>query len=253
MDETEWLVSVVRRAPLLAALRTEPHDRRDLQAALDVSKPTVHRATRSLADHGLVERENGHYRLTAAGHVVAERVDDLARAGRAARRLDPLLEVVDPEALGLRVEHFAGATVTSAAPGTPYRPVERFMSLVEGTDSLRGFDTATVAPMHVEGIYERIVDGMETDIVYLPSVVESILESNPERGAAAVESGNLTLSVHEAVPCGLALFDERVGVGGYDPETGTLSVFVDTDDPAAYEWGEALYERYREESTPLVG
>ncbi|WP_254545771.1 helix-turn-helix transcriptional regulator [Halomarina pelagica] len=253
MAETDWLVGVVRRGPFLAALRERPHDRRDLQAALDVSKPTVHRAMRALDDEGLVERSDGRYRLTGAGRIVAERVASLDRAGRAIRRLSPLLALVDPIALDLDVERFADATVTTAGAGAPYRPVRRFMTLVEGTDSLRGFDTTTVAPMHVEGIYERIVDGMETDVVYPSSVVEEILESNPERGAAAVESGNLALSVHEEVPCGLALFDDRVGIGGYDPDTGALRVFVDTDDPDAYAWGESLYERYRTEATPLVG
>jgi hypothetical protein len=127
------------------------------------------------------------------------------------------------------------------------------MSLVESTDRLRGFDVATIAPGNVGTIYERIVGGMVTDICYPGHVVETIVESAPERSAEAAASGNLTLRVAEDVPCGLALFDDRVGLGGYDPETGALCAFVDTDDPEAYAWAEGEFERVREGATVVVG
>ncbi|MFC5972317.1 helix-turn-helix transcriptional regulator [Halomarina salina] len=250
MDGAERLVQLVRRSPVLVALREGPLDRRDLERRLDVSKPTVLRATGTLRDFGLVERVEGQFRLTAQGDVVATALDRFRRVERAASRLSPFLATTDYE---VAVEHFADATVTTRKPGDPYRPVRRFMSLVESTDRLRGFDAATIAPGNVDTIYERIVGGMETDICYPEHVVETIVESSPERSTEAAQSGNLTLRVVDSVPCGLALFDDHVGLGGYDPETGALAVFVDTDDEAAYAWGEREFERYREDATIVVG
>lgn len=250
MEGAERLVQLVRRSPVLAALRKGPLDRRDLERRLDVSKPTVLRATGTLREFGLVERANGQFRLTAQGEAVAAALDRFRRVERAATRLGPFLATTDYD---VAVEHFADATVTTRVPGDPYRPVRRFMSLVETTDRLRGFDAATVAPGNVDTLYQRIVDGMETDICYPEHVVETIVETSPERSAAAAESGNLTLRVVDSVPCGLALFDGRVGLGGYDPETGGLAVFVDTDDDAAYAWGEREFERFRETATVVVG
>ncbi|MFD1514591.1 helix-turn-helix transcriptional regulator [Halomarina rubra] len=250
MDGVERLVRLVRRSPVLAALREGPLDRRDLEQRLGVSKPTVLRATGLLDEFGLVERVGGRFRLTAKGAVVAEALARFRRIERAATRLGPFLATTDYE---VAVEHFADATVTTRQPGDPYRPVRRFMSLVESTGRLRGFDVATVAPGNVDRLYERIVDGMETDVCYPEGLVETIVESAPEQSAAAAASGNLTLRVVDDLPCGLALFDERVGLGGYDPETGTLAAFVDTDDPDAYAWGEREFERYRAAATVVVG
>lgn len=250
MTGTERLVTLVRRRPVLEALREGSHDRRDLESRLDVSKPTVLRATGTLAEFGLVERVDGRFRLTAQGEVVAAALDRFERIERAASRLGPFLRTTDYD---VAVEHFADAEVTTRAPGDPYRPVRRFMTLVDRTDRLRGFDVATVAPGNVDSLYQQIVDGMRTDVCYPESVVETIVETAPERSTAAAESGNLTLRIAKDLPCGLALFDERVGLGGYDPETGALAAFVDTDDPDAYAWGEAEFERYRADATVVVG
>lgn len=254
MGGTDRLIQLVRRAPLLAALREGPLDRRDIEARLGVSKPTVHRATKALTERGLVERDGATFRLTRTGRVVADATETFRRTTAAADRLAPLLQAVedaDPD-FAIAVEPFADARVTLSEPGHPYRPLNRFMQLVGETDRLRGFDTTTVAPGNVATIHERIVGGMATEILYPPSVVDGVLENDPEKAREAVESGNLTLWLHDSPPCGLALFDERVGLGGYDAETGTLSVFVDTDDPEAYAWGERTFERYRAAATPLT-
>lgn len=63
---------------------------------------------------------------------------------------------------------------------------------------------------------------------------------------AAVESDQLTLSAHDDLPSGLAIFDDRIGLGGYDADSGMLPAFVDTDDPDAREWALKRHERYRE-------
>ncbi|WP_254536017.1 helix-turn-helix transcriptional regulator [Halomarina litorea] len=254
MGGTDTLIQLVRRSPLLSALREGPLDRRDIEARLDVSKPTVHRATKALTERGFVERDGSVFRLTRSGRVVAEAAEDFRRTATAADRLAPLLHAIDDAdpTFDVAVEPFADARVTCSEPGHPYRPLNRFMTLVRETDRLRGFDTTTVAPGNVATIHERIVDGMVTEILYPPGVVEDVLGNDPERAREAVESGNLTLGLHESLPCGLALFDDRVGLGGYDAGTGTLSVFVDTDDPEAYAWGERTFERYRAAATPLT-
>ncbi|QIQ76288.1 hypothetical protein GL213_07000 [Halogeometricum borinquense] len=69
--------------------------------------------------------------------------------------------------------------------------------------------------------------------------------------ADSFERGHLQLRTREALPYGLAIFDERVGVGGYDDETGALRVFVDTDTDGARRWAEGVYEMYRQASEPV--
>jgi hypothetical protein len=52
-------------------------------------------------------------------------------------------------------------------------------------------------------------------------------------------------------PYGLAIFDDRVGIGGYDEETGLLQVFADTESPIAREWAERVFASVRADSKPI--
>lgn len=250
--ETDSLIELVRRAPVFTALRERPMDRRELQNHLDVSRPTVHRLTRALDDRGLIERVDGEFTLTALGEVVGAATEAFEREVAVAHHIAPILPAVSEERPSFDPAAFADATVTSVEPGNPYRPVNRFMSLVAETDTLRGLDPASINPLHLDDIHDRILDGMVTEAVFPPAVVEGLFESVPERIERAFASGNLELHTHESLPFGLTLCDERVGVGVYDDETGLLCTYVDTDAPAAYEWGEAVYTNYHNAATPLA-
>ncbi|WP_336034971.1 helix-turn-helix transcriptional regulator [Halobacterium yunchengense] len=243
------LLTVVRRADALAALDDEPLAPRDLVDELDVSRSTVQRAADQLADHGLVERSNGELALTPVGSLVAEELLAFRQCLDAAWRLEGALAAFRATDFDFPVAAFADAAVTDAAPGDPYRPVERFMELVADTGSLRGVDPASINPLHLDDLHAAVVDGMETTAVFRPDVVRELVRNNPDRARSAFESGNLALYTHPDLRFGLTLCDDRVGVGVYDAETGMLEQYVDTDDADAYAWGERVYESVLADAT----
>lgn len=49
----------------------------------------------------------------------------------------------------------------------------------------------------------------------------------------------------------LALFDDRVGIAGFDEETGTMRVFVDSDSAIARAWADRVFETYRDNSDEI--
>lgn len=248
VDET-LPVEAIKRGAALTALREGAMERTELMTALDVSRTTIHRIVRRLEAQDLLRQQGHEFELTAFGRTVADEVAAYRRRVLAARRIKPFLETV-PE-IDIDVGLFADARVTETMPTNPYGPVARFMRLLKGSETLYGFDTTTVAPIYVDDIRDEILGGMETDIVYLPTVVEDMVEAYPGDLATAAESGQLTLSKHDDLPFGLAIFDDRIGLGGYDSETGMLRVFVDTDDPDARDWAVDLYEQYRADAVPL--
>lgn len=251
--DAEGLIEIVRQKPVLDALREAGGiDRRELEERLDVSRSTVHRFTRSLRDSGLIERTDGEFVLTPFGEVTAAEVAEFQSALEAASELAPVLRVAAAHDIDIDIAAFTDATVTTAAPGDPYRPVNRFMSLVKTTETLRGLDPATINPLHLDELSDRISAGMETEAVYPSAVVEEILTSNPERARTVIGSGNLTFWIHDDIPFGLTLCDDRIGVGIYDDETGLLRTYVDTDSQPAREWAEDLYTKYRTEATLLT-
>ncbi|WP_049972478.1 helix-turn-helix transcriptional regulator [Haladaptatus cibarius] len=247
-SDSEIVVTAVKRANTLRALSEHPLARSELQADIGVSRTTTHRIVRDLTEKSLVRRVDGNYELTPLGRIVATEVGELQDTVELATRLEPLLPALD--GTGINVELFTDATITVQEPGDPYRPVRRFVSLLRDSETLRGFDTTTIAPMYVDEIRENIFDGMQTEIIYLPTVIDQLFTDHREATSHAIEIGNLDLLVHEQLPFGLVMFDDRIGIGGYD-DTGVLRIFADTTNPDVRTWAESLYEQYYEEAMPL--
>lgn len=248
---TGELVDIVRHGPLLEALLDGPLDRRGIEDHLDVSKATSHRFTQWLESAGLGERLDHRHQLTGRGEAIAEELLRFEANVRTARRLTPLLDVICDDHDEFLVEPFVDATVTIADPEDPYRPVERFIELVQESQTFRGFNTTHMAPLVLGEFHRQMFGETETEIIYLPAIVEKLFETYPARAREAIERGHLTLRTRDDLPYGLALFDERVGIGGYDASTGLMQVFVDTDAPIARQWGERVYDAIRADSESL--
>ena len=113
---------------------------------------------------------------------------------------------------------------------------------------MRCIDSNSIVPLYISDIQERIVDGLEAEDILAPSVVANVLAEYPGKCIEACRSGHLTVHLHEELPYGLAIFDDRVGIGVRNEETRTLQMFVDTDSPAVREWAETVFESYRSEA-----
>ncbi|WP_276253063.1 helix-turn-helix transcriptional regulator [Halomontanus rarus] len=249
--DTDLLGDIVRHGPVLEALLEEPLDRREIEERLDVSRATSHRYTQWLDEQDFVEKIDGRFQLTWRGAVTAEEILRFEANVRTAHRMTPLLDAVCEDHRDFVLEPFVDATITVAEPDDPYRPIERFITLVSESESLRGFNTTHMAPLVLGEFHQQVFDKTDTEIIYLPHIVEKLFETYPERARKAIDRGHLTLRTREELPYGLALFDDRVGIGGYDEATGLMQVFVDTDAPIAREWAERVYASVRSDSDPL--
>ena len=247
----DLFIDLIRHSSMLEALQGGTLDRRELEQRLEISRATSHRHTKSLTEKGLIERPGGEFVLTESGKVVADTVSTFVTNARMTFCLRPVLGAVHDTAPGFNVEVFADATVTSAKHGDAYGPMTRFVSLLGGTETLRGFDTFSIAPTYMEKFQQRILDGMQTEVIDPPAVTENVMDNYPERCVQVCVSKYFTLWLHDDLPYGLVIFDDRVGIGVRDPDTRTLRAFVDTDSAAAREWAEAVYESYKEEAVRL--
>lgn len=244
-------VEVVKRAPMLSALREGPMERRTLEQRLGVSKSTAHRNTSALTERGLVERSEGKFELTAFGAAIADVVATFEADVQSTVRLAPLFEVVAGIQPRCPVEAFANATVTSTDSGDPFAPLARFVSLVQDTETVRMFDSYAVAPTYMDEIHGRVLDGLVTDVVERPDVALDVMENYPQKCVELCASEYLSMRIHDGLPFGLVILDSRVGVGIRDPDTGAPRAFVDTDAPAGKQWAETLFDSYWNEATQL--
>lgn len=253
--DDELLEIAVKRKPVLRALASEPHHRRELQERLGLSKTTCHRIVRTFDEHGLLRRTDRGYELTRFGEIVAERVDRFDSTIRTAHRIEPLLRAFEAADLDVDVELFTDATVTKPEPGDPYPFVDRSMELFRQSDTIRVIDrNQFIPPLYVEEALEIAIDtGMRGEFVVPKSIALETITGLPDL-QQEVANGDASGKwfVYEDVPFGMALYDDHLDLRAYDDETGRPLLLVDTDDPAALEWAEDVYERYRDRAEPAA-
>ena len=254
LAEIEFLARSAHRVTALDALAERPHSRTDLLELTEASPSTIRRTLCEFEDRRWVRRDGHQYETTELGAFVALGMRELIDRVETARRLRDIWHWLPIETGEFTVEMVSDATVTTAVADAPYKPVNRFVSLLEETDKFRfvGFDIALLEPCKDE-LRRRIVEGMETEIIDPPSVARYILSTYPEHCSAALESGNFTVRLHDDLPpYGVSLFDDRIGISGFNPDSGAVRVLIDTDAPEAREWAESTYDSYRRGARSLT-
>lgn len=249
-EDRDLFAEVVRLSPGLQALSRRPLDRRELEGRLDVSNKTAYRITRSLEDRELIEKSKGTYAITTAGTKILEAVSTFEANVRTAVRLGPVLVALRESGPSVDLDTFADATVTTIH-GYTYSPQNRFLELVEKTDTLRGVNPPDIAPFYLGDIQQRLADGMEFENILRPEYVAKQLAEFPDRAIKTCNRPNVTVCLHDDLWYSLVLFTNRIGIGVPDADRGTVRAFVDTDSPAARKWAEAVYESYKAEAVHL--
>jgi len=250
LDEIEFLARSPHRVEVLDALAEQPHSRADLRALTGTSSSTIGRMLGEFESRNWIIRGGHQYTVTPLGGFVAAGMIDLVERMEIERTFRDVWQWLPTGVIGFDIELFVDAVVTVPEFGSPDRTVSRFVKLVEETETIRGFSPTTVNS-DMEALFRNAIDGMETELMWPADLTEAVLASHPEQASAAIESGNLTVLTNDDLPCSCAIFDDRIGLGGYDRETGIMRVAIDTDALEARRWAEALYDSYRRDARPL--
>lgn len=253
LDDIEYLARSEHRITALAALARRPQSRADLLAITGVSQSTMGRTLREFEERNWIRRDGKEYEATPPGAFVAAGMRELVDRVDTEQRLRDVWRLLPDEESGFTLEMVDDAVVTVADIDDPYRPVNRFLELVRDTDRFRfaGFNVALLEPCK-DQLCQLVLDGMQTEIIDPPNVVQYIRSSCPDQFSEMLERGDLTLRIHDDLPTyGIGLFDDRVAISGYDPSTGTVKVLVDTDAPEVREWAESTYGIYRRQIPTL--
>jgi len=134
--------------------------RSDIQGALDVSRSTAFRVVNTFKSLGLVSRQSGTYELTPFGHVVHSETERATGTIRIAKRLSPLLGALEETEDPIELRAFEDATVTELESSDPYRPMRRFLSLVEEASRVREFTPTPPDPAYQNTLYDRVRDDL---------------------------------------------------------------------------------------------
>ena len=253
LEEVEFLARSEYRVEVLELLNGDPRDHSELRAATPASNATIHRILAEFRDRGWVQRVGREYLLTTPGEFIAETFGDVLTRVEGEHRLRDVWRWIPADFLDNDLNRLLDAVVTTASPEDPYAAENRCASFLRRTTQLRGFDAVVSSPVSFEILSERILEGLAAEFVLAPTVTERLRASYPELYRTVRESDLFTLWVNADLPLvRLMIFDDRVGIGGYDPKTGMLAVYVDTDNPAIRDWADATVTEQQERGTPAV-
>jgi len=254
LSDAEFLARTEHRIPVLGALSTEPRERRELEELAGVSRTTIGRTLRAMERRRWVEQDGDRYEATPLGAFVASSVEEFVEQLETEQQLRDVWDLLPTEE-GFDVADCVDAVVTVAESDDPYAPVNRWVALLDASGRLRfvGSDVGLFEPSKND-LRRFVLDGMQAEIVDPPEHARYITSTYPDYVEAMLETGNLTVRVHDDVPeYGVGILDDRVVVCGVHPEDGTARVLVDTDARSVREWATEIYERYRRESRPYPG
>jgi predicted transcriptional regulator len=253
-DVGDVIETVGRRADVLRRVGPEGLRKRDLVADLSVSRSTVDRAVRELADAELIRRSDDGYVRTLAGDLALREYDRLTGRIDGVVEATDVLDPLDADA-PFDARLLDGATVVPAVAPSPRRPLRHLTDLVERSSHVVAFAPA-VFPAQVDAYRDRTLDGSLTArVVVTAEVVERLVSTYRADFLSILETGRLSIRRHTALPS----YSLTVGETPEGPELGIVTYsdnricgFVGNDDPAAVEWARHEVGRRWASSDPVV-
>lgn len=250
LEEIEYLVRSEHRCAVLSMLQEGSRERGEIRDATGASRSTIGRVLSDFVDRQWIERDGHEYRLTALGHYVASNLGDVLAAMEVERTLRDVDAWLPHGMEGFSIDLFTDVVVAYPGSGYPYAPVERFAQLLGETSSMRGFGQAVLKSSTLEPFFEQVLGGVRCEYIYPATVFEQVLAWDEQTVSQAAEKANYSVYIHSDLPsadwCGICLFDERVSICCFEPDSGLMRAMVDSASPELYTWAESTYEQYRD-------
>ena len=253
LGDVAYLARSEHRVPTLVALRERPRSRSELRELAGVSSSTIRRTLDEFDDRFWIRKDGYEYSTTRLGDVIALAIEDLMDRVEMERELRDIWDWLPDEVAEFPTETWESMIVTVAEPDAPYRPVDRFESLLAGTSELRLVrpEISLIEPCF-EVLARLIEDGLDAVLVARPESHSYFLTTYPERSSSMMDRDNFTVLEHDDLPsCGIGLLDDRVVVSCYERDSGTVHALVDTEVAAVREWAQSVYGTIASESYPV--
>lgn len=247
------MVTILRRAPVLAVCHDRPRSRQELVERTHFSRSTAYRATVALEERGLLENAGDGYRTTRYGAAVLAAAESYGDAIETIDRLEPLLDLVDSPELATHAHLFRDPEVTVADASNPYEVVNRVVERFERTATSHGTIASTT---HLEAVEQTAPDlsGKESiERIFARTALEthSTVADETLIGVAATDTVSIYVADDDEIPFTFAIDENEVTLVGHDPATGLPTVHVESARPEARAWLERVYERCRGNATPI--
>ena len=250
IDDIAYLARSEHRVPTLVALTERPRSRSELCELAGVSSSTVRRTLDEFEDRIWIRKDGYQYVATLLGEAIASGMEELIERVETERQLRDVWPMLSDEVGEFPVETWSELTVTVADPDCPYRPVDRFESLLRETTTVRFLhpEVALMEPC-LDVLHKVVDDGVEVTLIDRPECHEYFVSTHPDRSREMVGQDNFSVLLHDDLPpYGVGLLDDGVTISCYEQSSGTVQAVIDTDAPTVREWAESVYETHTAEA-----
>lgn len=248
-ESIECLCNAPQRSRILGLLDGTEMDVCGVMRALDSPRSTVQRNLTELKEQGWVEETRSRYTTTTVGGLLYEVVVTMNETASTIERMAPFFEVVDvPPVIDIR--RLSDVFVTTPEPGQPNLPTKRLFEAFEGADSVQGF-MPVVSCFVVELFSKAERSIVDHEYIVPPDVFDALDEQYPDDWVDESEKNPIRLRIRlfeDDIPYGLFISDERLAIAVYD-EVSRIQVLVESTTDEAVEWGEQMFETYKQQST----
>lgn len=239
-SETD-MEAVSRRYPVLAILAERPLSRSQLADRLDVSRATVHRATESLADLGLVDESPNGVVLTTLGRVAELSERNSRRAIAAGQTMGPVLEHLDSELFVENLHRFAGAEVIVDDQRNPMQIESRIVERIDDTARMKRATNWHASTQEVlETIFRNMEAGMPYDLVVPTEAWNYIQADYADELERYGQLETTSLYVNDDIPFSFYVVDRGLLVSAFD-EGGRIVALAETDADDAVAWADRVF------------
>lgn len=253
IGDVAFLARSDHRLPALAALTERPRSRPELCELTGVSSSTIRRTLAEFENRRWIRKDGYQYVATRLGETIATGMETLIDRVETERTVRDNWHWLPEGIRDASIETWTALTFTVAEPDAPYRPVDRFQSLLEQTSTVR-FLRPEVALMEpsFDHLCRRVDEGVDVTLIDRPNCHAYFASTYPERCSKLLSQDNFTVLEDDELPeYGTGLLDDRVVVTSYDRGSGTVRAMVDTDAPEIREWADAVYDRYVSTARPF--
>ena len=245
IDDIAYLTRSEHRLPTLVALADRPRSRPELCELTEMSSATIGRTLDEFKTRRWVQKAGHNLQATFLGERIASWTEELLRRVETEHKLRDIYHQLPREVIEFALEMRSTVTVNEA--DAPYRALNRYRSLLHESTQYRfvGFDAGLYEACKDE-FQQRILNGLEAELIDSPSVARYMCTTYPERCAELLEHENMTAYVQEDVPpYGVCLFDSRIAICVYHSDSAGVMAVIDTDAPEARSWAESVYASYK--------
>lgn len=254
LEAIEFLARSTNRISVLQALTGGGMERRDLEEATGVSRPTLSRILDDFETRGWVEATGRHYALTPLGAYVTAEFTDFVDRMRVDGTLADVVEYLPDAGFDFDLACLASAEVVRPAKTDALAPTTHIVRRLEAADRVQVL-TYTVLADAFEACHRATLEGdLEVEVVFDAETLAT-LAADPrsvEQARRMLETGRVGIyQAARPVPFVLIIPDDEVVVICLSGPDGTPRAVIDTADDTVRDWAASTFAGFRDDAVRL--